>query len=143
MNVKEKFVTNPLSAVLRIDQITTEKAELELALGSQVERFQLRRDGSSFFAQLNIPIARSAWDDVSNFVQKFGARILALQTDRRIGSAVIDMAFPIDDRMATASIGLASHVAAIIGKFGIDLEFSIYSTSNDGEGSSSDGDDVD
>jgi hypothetical protein len=48
--------------------------------------------------------------------------------DRRIGLAVLDIAFDYPEHGEAMSTRLPAHVAAAIGGYGIDIEVSVYLT---------------
>jgi hypothetical protein len=64
-------------------------------------------------------------------LQAIGPHLVALRRDQLIGAVVLDMAVAFQDSWAAISLIAPSRVAAVAGRFGIDLEISIYRTAEE------------
>jgi hypothetical protein len=60
--------------------------------------------------------------------ERSGPAIAAMLEDRRIGKAVLDLAFDYPDQGEAMSTRIPAHAAAAIAASGIDLEVSVYLT---------------
>jgi hypothetical protein len=107
------------------------KTALESALQTRLDKFEPARSGSMHDAQLNLPGGDGGWSTIMGWIQVVGPPRSALRQERSIGLAKIDLAIPFDDDMAALSIDLPSGAAETIGRYGIDIEFSVYLTSKD------------
>jgi hypothetical protein len=125
-------LAQPHLAVLRFSDVAASQAALESALGSRVERYKLARDGRLHYAQLDIAVGNNAWEAIADCIQRIGPRISALRQDRLIGTTTIDLAVSFHDDKVALFVNLPSRVAEIVGRHGIDFEFSIYLTADDG-----------
>ena len=106
---------------------------LAAALGTALERHEsLRGDaGTSFYAQVDIPLEPDSWSALIRWTETVGPKLSALRQSRLIGSASMDLAISFLEERASLSFVVPSHVAAAIGGYGIDLEFSIYLVGED------------
>jgi hypothetical protein len=118
-------------ATLRINDVAASQAALESALGGSLERYEPAPNGRLHYAQLDIAVGNNAWEAVADCIQRIGPRISALRQDRLIGTTTIDLAVSIRENNAAIFVKLPSRVAEIVGRYGIDFEFSIYLTAND------------
>ena len=119
----------PLCGVLRISDVRTTKNALEAVLQTKLDRFE--PSGSLNYAQLDIPI-EGGWSTVVDWIVIFGPRISALRHESLIGSASIDLAIPFNADLASTTIEMPSHVAETVGRYGIDIEFSVYLSNENG-----------
>ena len=60
--------------------------------------------------------------------ERSGPAIAAMLEDRRIGKAVLDLAFDYPEHGEAMSTRLPAHAAAAIASHGIDIEVSVYLT---------------
>ena len=60
--------------------------------------------------------------------ERSGPAIAAMLDDRRIGKAVLDIAFDYPEHGEAMSARLPAHAAAAIASLGIDIEVSVYLT---------------
>lgn len=124
--------SQPLSVVLRISGVTMTKTALEAALQIELDRFEPDHSGSLNYAQLNAPAEDCGWSTVVDWIKIIGPQISALRRERRIGPATIDLAYPFDANSASMYIEMPSNAAETISHYGIDIEFSVYLTTEDG-----------
>lgn len=68
---------------------------------------------------------------IVDWIGTIGPKISVLRQERLIGAATIDLAIPFDADMASISIELPSFAAESVGRYGIDIEFSVYLTNED------------
>lgn len=117
----------PLSTVIRISEVVLTKEALEAALQAKLDRYGPDKSGSKNYAQLDI--GSGGWDNVIDYVNTIGPKLCALRKDQLIGVVTIDVAVAFRDNAAAISVNMPSHAAEAISRFGMDIEFSIYSTS--------------
>jgi hypothetical protein len=116
-------------AVLRIRNVKMTKAALEYALGLELDRYETARDGS-VYAQINIFDSENIWKGLSDFAHQKGATLLSLRNDGKVGSVGLDLAAMFRDAFMAISVTVPSEAAAILGRYGIEIEFSVYRTSD-------------
>ncbi|MDB5612766.1 MAG: hypothetical protein JWQ22_419 [Devosia sp.] len=117
----------PFAIALRLSGVTLPQAELETALKQLTVRYEPEDAEASFYAQVDIPVnnpVRSLLD----FAERSGPVIAAMLNDRRIGKAVLDIAFDYPEHGEAMSARIPAHVAAAIGGYDIDVEVSVYLT---------------
>lgn len=117
-----------MSGVLRISDVAIAKSALESALQTKLDKFEPTGSVSMHYAQLDVPAEEGGWSAIVGWMQIIGPRISALRQRRLIGLASIDLAIAFDDDKVSLSIDMPSHAAEMIGKHGIDIEFSVYLT---------------
>jgi len=123
--------SQPFSAILRFSDVTASQAVLESALGGSLDRYEPAREGSLQYAQFDIAVGNNVWGAIADCIQRIGPRISALREDGLIGSAAIDLAVSFDENKAAVFVKLPSHAAETVGRYGIDIEFSMYMTGDD------------
>jgi hypothetical protein len=124
--------SRPFSVVLRISDVTMTKIALEAALQIQLDRFEPARSGSLNYAQINLPAEDFGWGVVVDWIKTIGPHISALRCERLIGQTTIDLAVPFQHPSVSMSIEIPSYAAETISCYGIDIEFSVYLTNEDG-----------
>jgi hypothetical protein len=72
--------------------------------------------------------AENATRAILELADRSGPVIEAMLADRRLGRAVLDLAFDYPAEGEAMSARLPAHAAAAIAKCGIDIEFSVYLT---------------
>ena len=117
-------------AVLRIRDVEITKPALELALDTELDRYETSRDGS-VFVQVDIPHEADIWGALASFAEQRGPALLALQEKRLVGSVGVDLAVMFRDALMAASVTVPSEAAALFGRYGIDITFSVYRTSDE------------
>ena len=122
----------PFAAVLRLEGVAASQAQLETVLGTKLDRYEPFRQASSNYAQADMPVEiGDCWQAIETYVRAVGPRIAALRQQHEIRAAIIDLAVSFDARSATLSVRLPSHLAETIGRHGVDVEISVYLTSDD------------
>lgn len=117
----------PFAIALRLSGVTVGQPELETALKQLVVRFEPEDAEQSFYAQVDVSPA-NAVRAILELAEQSGPAIAAMLEDRRIGMAVLDMAFDYPAEGEAMSARLPAHTAAAIAGFGIDIEVSVYLT---------------
>ena len=116
-----------LDAVLRLSDVALSREALEAALQMPPNRFEAARKGNSNYAQIDLPEGAS-WEEVSVFAERIGPLVQSLFQQGQIGRPSLDVALHLEEGLVSASIHIPHSAAAIIGRFGIDLEVSAYLT---------------
>lgn len=117
----------PFAMALRLSGVTLEQNELEAALKQLTSRYEQEDAESSFYAQVDLP-ADNAVRAILDLADRSGATLAAMLEDRRIGRAVLDIAFDYPDEGEAMSARLPAHAAAAIASRGVDIEISVYLT---------------
>ena len=100
---------------------------LDRALKQLTSRFEPEDEENSFYAQIDVDV-KNPVRALLELAERSGATIAAMLGDRRIGKAVLDIAFDYPDHGEAMSARLPAHVAAAIATHGIDIEVSVYLT---------------
>ncbi len=118
---------SPFAMALRLSGVTLEQLELDGALKQLTSRYEPEDAEQSFYAQVDVPTDNPV-RALLELAERSGPIIAAMLEDRRIGKAVLDLAFDFPDYGEAMSARLPAHVVAAIAAHGIDIEFSVYLT---------------
>lgn len=117
----------PFAMALRLSGVTIDQDALEAALKQLTVRYEPEDAEGSFYAQVDVP-TRNAVRAILDLAERSGPAIAAMLDDRRIGKAVLDIAFDYPDHGEAMSARLPAHAAAAIAQHGVDIEISVYLT---------------
>jgi len=117
----------PFAVALRLSGVTLEQQELDTALKQLSSRFEKEDAEGSHYAQIDVPVD-NAVRALLELADRSGATIAAMLADRRIGRAVLDIAFDYPEEGEAMSTRLPAHMVAAIAKHDIDIEISVYLT---------------
>ena len=117
----------PFAIALRLSGVTLTQKELDAALGQSTSRFEAEDAETSHYAQVDIP-ARHPARALLDLADRSGPALLRLLEERRIGKAVLDLAFDYPAHGEAMSARIPAHVAQAIASLGIDIEISVYLT---------------
>ncbi len=117
----------PFAMALRLSGVTLSQQELDAALKQLSVRFEPEDADNSFYAQIDVPVDNPV-RAILDLAERSGPTIAAMLEDRRLGKAVLDMAFDYPAEGEAMSARLPAHAAAAIAMHGIDLETSVYLT---------------
>lgn len=117
----------PFAIALRLSGVTLGQYELDAALKQLASRYEPEDAEASYYAQVDVPVA-NAVRALLELAERSGPAIAAMLDDRRIGKAVLDLAFDYPEHGEAMSARLPAHVAAAIAGHGIDIEVSVYLT---------------
>lgn len=117
----------PFAIALRLSGVTVDQDALDAALKQLTSRFEAEDAEGSFYAQVDVP-ASNPVRALLELADRSGPAIAAMLEDRRIGKAVLDLAFDYPEEGEAMSARLPAHVAAAIAGHGIDIEISVYLT---------------
>ena len=117
----------PFAIALRLSGVSLPQHELDTALKQLTSRYEPEDADQSFYAQIDIPVTNPV-RALLDLAERSGPAIAAMLQDRRIGKAVLDMAFDYPSEGEAMSTRLPAHAAAAIAASGIDIEFSVYLT---------------
>ena len=115
----------PFAMALRLSGVTLSQKDLEVATRQLVLRYEPEDAEGSYYAQVEVPVNNPV-RAILDLADRSGATIAAMLEDRRIGRAVLDIAFDYPPDGEAMSARLPAHAAAAIAVHGIDLEFSVY-----------------
>lgn len=117
----------PFAIALRLSGVTIGQYELETALKQLTSRYEPEDAEGSHYAQVDLPVD-NAVRSILELAERSGLAIAAMLEDRRIGRAVLDIAFDYPDEGEAMSARLPAHAAAAIASHGVDIEISVYLT---------------
>ena len=117
----------PFAIALRLSGVTIGQYELDAALRQLASRFEPEDAEASFYAQVDVAVDNPV-RALLELAERSGPAIAAMLDDRRIGKAVLDIAFDYPEEGEAMSARLPAHVAAAIAGHGIDIEVSVYLT---------------
>lgn len=117
----------PFAIALRLSGVTLKQLELDGALKHLTSRYEAEDAEASFYAQVDIPVNNPV-RALLELAERSGPAIASMLEDRRIGKAVLDLAFDYPEHGEAMSARLPAHVAAAIASLGIDIEVSVYLT---------------
>ena len=118
---------SPFAIALRLSGVTIGQYELDTALKQLASRYEPEDADGSFYAQVDIDTANPV-RTLLELAERSGPAIAAMLDDRRLGKAVLDLAFDYPEHGEAMSARLPAHVVAAIAGFGIDIEVSVYLT---------------
>ncbi len=111
----------------RVPEAAQQQLALDAALKQLTSRFEPEDADGSFYAQVDVPVTNPV-RALLELAERSGPAIAALLDDRRIGKAVLDLAFDYPEHGEAMSTRLPAHAAAAIAGYGIDIEISVYLT---------------
>jgi hypothetical protein len=111
----------------RVPKAAQQQLALDAALKQLTSRFEPEDADGSFYAQVDVPIDNPV-RALLELAERSGPAISAMLDDRRIGKAVLDLAFDYPEHGEAMSARLPAHAAAAIAGYGIDIEISVYLT---------------
>ncbi len=117
----------PFAMALRLSGVTVPQQELEVALKQLTVRYEPEDAEGSFYAQVDVPVTNPV-RTILELADRSGATIAAMLADRRVGRAVLDIAFDYPAEGESMSARLPAHAAAAIASQGVDIELSVYLT---------------
>ena len=117
----------PFAMALRLSGVTVGQLELDGALKHLTSRYEPEDADQSFYAQIDVSVDNPV-RALLELAERSGPAIAAMLEDRRIGKAVLDIAFDYPDHGEAMSARLPAHAAAAIASRGIDIEISVYLT---------------
>jgi hypothetical protein len=117
----------PFAMALRLSGVSIDQAALDTALKQLTVRFETEDADNSFYAQVDLN-AQNAVRSILDFAERSGPAIAAMLEDRRIGKAVLDIAFDYPVEGESMSARLPAHAAVAVAQHGIDIEISVYLT---------------
>lgn len=117
----------PFAIALRLSGVRLQQLELDAALKRLTSRFELEDHEDSSYAQVDVPVDNPV-RAVLELAENCGPTIAAMLADRRIGKAVLDIAFDFPEEGEAMSTRLPAHMVAAIAAHDIDIEVSVYLT---------------
>jgi len=117
----------PFAIALRLSGLTVTQLEAETAIKQLLVRYEPEDAEGSFYGQVDVP-AENAVRAILELAARSGPTIEAMLADRRLGRAVLDIAFDYPAEGEAMSARLPAHAAAAIARHGVDIEFSVYLT---------------
>lgn len=117
----------PFAMALRLSGVSISQKELDIALRQLSVRYEPEDADNSFYAQIDVPVNNPV-RAILDLAKRSGPALAAMLEDRRIGKAVLDIAFDYPDEGEAMSMRLPAHAAAAIAGHGVDIEVSVYLT---------------
>ena len=82
----------PFAMALRLSGVTLNQQDLDVALKQLTSRYEPEDAEQSFYAQVDVPVNNPV-RALLELAERSGSPIAAMLEDRRIGKAVLDIAF--------------------------------------------------
>ncbi|MBE7731932.1 hypothetical protein [Devosia faecipullorum] len=117
----------PFAMALRLSGVSVPQPDLDRALKQLSVRYEPEDAADSFYAQIDVAVTNPV-RALLELADRSGPAIAAMLDDRRIGKAVLDIAFDYPVEGESMSARLPAHAAAAIANYGIDIEISVYLT---------------
>lgn len=117
----------PFAMALRLSGVAIAQHELDQSLKQLSVRYEPEDVDNSFYAQIDVPVTNPV-RAILDLAERSGPALAAMLEDRRIGKAVLDIAFDYPPEGEAMSARLPAHAAAAIAGHGIDIEISVYLT---------------
>lgn len=117
----------PFAMALRLSGVSVPQQDLDGALRQLSVRYEPEDAADSFYAQIDVSVTNPV-RALLELADRSGPAIAAMLDDRRIGKAVLDIAFDYPAEGESMSARLPAHAAAAIAGHGIDIEISVYLT---------------
>ncbi|KQN72745.1 MULTISPECIES: hypothetical protein [unclassified Devosia] len=117
----------PFAIALRLSGLTVSQLDAETSLKQLLVRYEPEDVEGSFYGQVEVP-TDNAVRAILELAERSGLAIETMLGDRRLGRAVLDIAFDYPAEGEAMSARLPAHAAAAIAQHGVDLEFSVYLT---------------
>ena len=117
----------PFAMALRLSGVSVPQNELDTALKQLSTRYEPEDADNSFYAQIDVPVTNPV-RAILDLAERSGPALAAMLNDRRIGKAVLDIAFDYPSEGEAMSARLPAHAAAAIAGHGVDIEISVYLT---------------
>ena len=117
----------PFAMALRLSGVRLEQHALDTALKQLSSRYEKEDADDSHYAQVDLDVANPV-RAVLELAERSGVTIAAMLADRRIGKAVLDIAFDFPEEGEAMATRLPAHMVAAIAAHDIDIEVSVYLT---------------
>ena len=117
----------PFAMALRLSGVRLEQHALDTALKQLSSRYEKEDADDSHYAQVDLDVANPV-RAVLELAERSGATVAAMLADRRIGKAVLDIAFDFPEEGEAMATRLPAHMVAAIASHDIDIEVSVYLT---------------
>ncbi|MCK1517376.1 hypothetical protein IVB22_33710 [Bradyrhizobium sp. 190] len=122
---------HPMSIVFRFPAVSLSREVFEATLSMPVDRFEPSKDGPLSYAQIDVPEDGDAWASAATIAERLGPATTASVERGEMGQPWADIAVSfLDDRMTT-SLFIPSTFALVLGRWGFQIEVSVYLTSPD------------
>jgi hypothetical protein len=119
----------PLTMVIRIPDVKISRAELNSSLKLDADRYEDSRHHAGKYAQIDIADSEDQWQAAILCVQSVSKPIRELLSAGLIGTPTLDVALALPDSSLTRSWIIPADLAAAAGGAGIDIEVSVYLSS--------------
>ncbi|WP_127752852.1 MULTISPECIES: hypothetical protein [unclassified Devosia] len=117
----------PFAIALRLSGVSITQRDLDTALKQLTSRYEPEDADNNWYAQVDLDTANPV-RAVLELAERSGPAIEAMLEDRRLGRAVLDLAFDFPEAGESMSARLPAHLAAAVAVHGIDIEVSVYLT---------------
>ena len=117
----------PFAMALRLSGVSVAQRDLDTTLKQLTVRYEPEDAEQSFYAQVDVPVTNPV-RAILDLADRSGPVIAAMLQDRRIGKAVLDIAFDYPIEGEAMSARLPAHAAVAVAQHGIDIEISVYLT---------------
>jgi hypothetical protein len=123
-------MNQPFSIVIRLN-VSIPRSELEATLGLVVDRYEATTGSATSYAQIDIAEKTDYWAAAHRLIWLIKNKLQSLSTTGSIEATSIDAAFLFRDGFMSASALIPAAVAQLAGEIGIDIQISMYRSSDD------------
>ena len=117
----------PFAIALRLSGVSIDQHDLDMALKQLTSRYEPEDADNNWYAQVDLDTGNPV-RAVLELAERSGPAIEAMLEDRRLGRAVLVLAFDFPEVGESMSTRLPTHLAAAVGVHGIEIEISVYLT---------------
>jgi hypothetical protein len=120
----------PLSIVVRIPAVKLSRDDLSASLNVDIFRYEVSRRHAENYAQINIAETNDQWQAARRCIQSIRDPVRELISAGLIGIPALDVALSFPDSLMARSWVIPADLAAAAGEVGIDIEVSVYLSSD-------------
>lgn len=95
-----------------------------------MDRYERASDGALGYAQIDIAEDREQWGAALNCIQSIADAVQRLASEKLIGPPCLDVAMKLPSSALSISIAIPARLAAAAGRAGMDIDISVYRTSD-------------
>jgi hypothetical protein len=118
--------SQPLSIVIRLPDVALSRSDLNAALGLQVDRYEAKSE--RVYAQIDVEDGGDQWIAALDCVRSLRAVIPQLVSEGSIGASSLDVAMGFPHSSLSKSLTVPADLAAAAGEAGMDIQLSVYKT---------------
>jgi len=118
--------------VLRLSDVRASREELEAALGVALFRYEAYRKRPGTYAQVNFRDG-AHWDEIVAEIRRIGPALKRAVERGEIGQPRLDVGIFLAEEGLPRSLVFPTQLCEALGRFGVELELSVYPFSEESE----------